>query len=195
MRVLRCSPLQSQHESWSWPFAGKRACRSNAAAHAAFSPHRHGHAHAIGSAPGPDDPCLQTTLSTSTAAEQSLIGGVADDALACVCFTVIIDDIVFPDGRTLMGALGGGGAHLHVQHLVRVDAFKTPSHQVQNCVPVEFPRCAPSGAQSLFGYQLYHEQRARVGLAAGIGIDFPPACTVCANCAAGNCLKLSITRW
>ncbi len=29
--------------------------------------------------------------------------------LACVCFTVILDDIVFPDGRTHMGALGGGG--------------------------------------------------------------------------------------
>lgn len=29
--------------------------------------------------------------------------------LSCVCFTVIIDDIVFPDGRTLMQVLGGGG--------------------------------------------------------------------------------------
>lgn len=27
----------------------------------------------------------------------------------CVAFTVIIDDIVFPDGRSSMGQLGGGG--------------------------------------------------------------------------------------
>lgn len=29
--------------------------------------------------------------------------------LDMVTFTLIIDDIVFPDGQTLMGALGGGG--------------------------------------------------------------------------------------
>lgn len=30
-------------------------------------------------------------------------------ALDCVCFTLIIDDIVLPDGRTCMQQLGGGG--------------------------------------------------------------------------------------
>lgn len=110
MRVLPCSPLQFNYESWPWPSAGKRACRSHAAAHATFSPHRHGHAYASGIALRRDYAHLQTTLSTTTAAEQSLVAGVPKNALAFVCFTVIIDDIVFPDGRTLMGALGGGGA-------------------------------------------------------------------------------------
>lgn len=31
------------------------------------------------------------------------------NTLECVCFTLIVDDIVFPDGRTAMGVLGGGG--------------------------------------------------------------------------------------
>ena len=39
-------------------------------------------------------------------------GPRCDAALSCVCFTVILDDIVFPDGRTLMGVLGGGGAQV-----------------------------------------------------------------------------------
>lgn len=30
--------------------------------------------------------------------------------LDLVAFTLVIDDIVFPDGHTLMGVLGGGGA-------------------------------------------------------------------------------------
>ena len=30
--------------------------------------------------------------------------------LDCVCFTLIIDDIVLPDGQTCMAQLGGGGA-------------------------------------------------------------------------------------
>lgn len=33
----------------------------------------------------------------------------ASAALDAVCFTFIVDDIVFPDGKTLMGVLGGGG--------------------------------------------------------------------------------------
>jgi hypothetical protein len=60
---------------------------------------------------------LRTTLSMATAAQQMPVASPADDALGCVCFTVIIDDIVFPDGKTLMGALGGGGAQLHVWQL------------------------------------------------------------------------------
>ena len=37
-------------------------------------------------------------------------GGSA--GLDAVSFTLIIDDIIYPDGRTLMGVLGGGGAHI-----------------------------------------------------------------------------------
>ena len=127
MRVLPCSPLQFENESWSWPSARKRACRSHVAAHATFSPHNHGHAHAGGSALRPDHAFSQPTLSTTIAAEQSLVARAANDALACVCFTVIIDDIVFPDGRTLMGALGGGGAQLRVQHVVILKALSHAS--------------------------------------------------------------------
>eukprot|EP00955_Chlamydomonas_euryale_P061904 358229-Chlamydomonas_euryale.AAC.9 len=32
------------------------------------------------------------------------------EPLDCVCFTLIIDDIVLPDGRTVMAQLGGSGA-------------------------------------------------------------------------------------
>ena len=46
-----------------------------------------------------------STLTTVSAAR-------AEDsrALDVCCFTVIVDDIVNPDGRTVMGAMGGGGA-------------------------------------------------------------------------------------
>jgi len=40
-------------------------------------------------------------------------GGAA--ALEMVTFTIIIDDIVFPDGRTAMACLGGGGDS-HTRH-------------------------------------------------------------------------------
>ena len=33
----------------------------------------------------------------------------SNGTMDCVCFTLIVDDIVQPDGRTLMCALGGGG--------------------------------------------------------------------------------------
>ena len=32
------------------------------------------------------------------------------DRIECVFFTLIIDDIVFPDGTTCMAQLGGGGS-------------------------------------------------------------------------------------
>lgn len=38
--------------------------------------------------------------------------GESGAALDAVCFTFIVDDIVFPDGRTLMGVLGGGGEYM-----------------------------------------------------------------------------------
>lgn len=62
------------------------------------------------------------------------------DSPSAVCFSLIIDDLVFPDGSTSMGQLGGGGP------------------------------------QSLFGYQLYQSQPARVALAAGVGTDLPKSC-------------------
>ena len=140
MRVLPRSPLPFGDESWSWPSAGKHACRS----HAGFSARRQRHVHASGSASGPERSCLQTTLSTTAAAEQSLIAGAANDALACVCFTVIIDDIVFPDGRTLMGALGGGGAQLHVQHVVLLKALSHASlHKSQFCMSMLTSHAVP----------------------------------------------------
>jgi hypothetical protein len=189
-------PVACQSQCCSWLSSGQRTCRSHAAAHAAFRPNCHGTAHASRRASVPGHPSLQTTLSTTVAAEQSPVTGMADDALACVCFTVIIDDIVFPDGRTLMGALGGGGANLHVQHSVLLKAFTSAFNKEQMCAPMlTFHRCPLSGAQSLFGYQLYHKQRTRVGLAAGIGTDFPPACKVCANCAARICSNLSAGQW
>jgi sugar/nucleoside kinase (ribokinase family) len=52
-----------------------------------------------------------------------------------VAFNIILDDIVFPDGRTAMGVLGG------------------------------------SGPQTAFGMRLWAD---RVGLVAGVGLDFPP---------------------
>ena len=57
-----------------------------------------------------------------------------------VGFTLIVDDIVNPDGKSSMGRLGGGGP------------------------------------QTMWGFQLQRRQAARVGLAAGIGPDVPPAC-------------------
>jgi hypothetical protein len=38
--------------------------------------------------------------------------GGEEDALEMVTFTIIIDDIVFPDGRTSMACLGGGGTYI-----------------------------------------------------------------------------------
>lgn len=38
------------------------------------------------------------------------------------------------------------------------------------------PQLGGGGPQSVFGYQLYHHQPARVGLAAGVGTDFPQPC-------------------
>lgn len=64
------------------------------------------------------------------------------EELELVCFTLIIDDVVFPDGSTRMQLLGGGGP------------------------------------QSLWGYQLARQQRAKVGLAAGVGADLPISCEV-----------------
>lgn len=59
-----------------------------------------------------------------------------DTELSCVCFTVIIDDIIFPNGATLMGVLGGGGeansaaAHIRVAHGARNAAVATHLHIV-----------------------------------------------------------------
>jgi sugar/nucleoside kinase (ribokinase family) len=58
-----------------------------------------------------------------------------------VTFTIIIDDIVFPDGRTSMACLGGGGP------------------------------------QTAFGALLWLPNKERVGLASGVGEDFPASCT------------------
>ncbi|KAG0577584.1 hypothetical protein KC19_5G166500 [Ceratodon purpureus] len=63
-----------------------------------------------------------------------------DAALELVTFTIIIDDIVFPDGRTSMACLGGGGP------------------------------------QTAFGAQLWFSNGERVGLASGVGADFPESC-------------------
>lgn len=63
-----------------------------------------------------------------------------EDAMEMVTFTVIVDDIVFPDGRTSMACLGGGGP------------------------------------QTAFGALLWLSNGERVGLAAGIGTDFPDSC-------------------
>ncbi|GIL78363.1 hypothetical protein Vretimale_7719 [Volvox reticuliferus] len=60
--------------------------------------------------------------------------------MECVCFTLIVDDIVLPHGETVMEVLGGGGP------------------------------------QTLFGYQLVTNQKAVVGLSAGIGPDLPKRC-------------------
>ncbi|XP_024545143.1 uncharacterized protein C16C9.01c [Selaginella moellendorffii] len=60
--------------------------------------------------------------------------------LEMVTFTIIVDDIVYPDGRTAMALLGGGGP------------------------------------QTAFGAQVWTPQDKRIGLAAGIGSDFPGAC-------------------
>jgi hypothetical protein len=47
----------------------------------------------------------RAALSSSSAAAAA----VDTPALDAVCFTLIVDDIVFPDGATAMGVLGGGG--------------------------------------------------------------------------------------
>jgi hypothetical protein len=49
-----------------------------------------------------------TTARAASAAAAAPPGG-ALTALDAVCFTLIVDDIVFPDGATAMGVLGGGG--------------------------------------------------------------------------------------
>lgn len=38
---------------------------------------------------------------------------MTDQELELVCFTLIVDDIVFPDGRACMEVLGGGGKLLN----------------------------------------------------------------------------------
>jgi hypothetical protein len=57
-----------------------------------------------------------------------------------VTFTIIVDDIVYPDGHSAMACLGGGGP------------------------------------QTAFGAKLWFSDSERVGLAAGIGADFPESC-------------------
>jgi hypothetical protein len=57
-----------------------------------------------------------------------------------VTFTIIVDDIVYPDGHSAMACLGGGGP------------------------------------QTAFGAKLWFSDNERVGLAAGIGADFPESC-------------------
>lgn len=46
---------------------------------------------------------------------------MTDQDLELVCFTLIVDDIVFPDGRTCMEVLGGGGKLLNAV----IDAWQT----------------------------------------------------------------------
>eukprot|EP00252_Welwitschia_mirabilis_P028019 TRINITY_DN9924_c0_g1_i1.p1 TRINITY_DN9924_c0_g1~~TRINITY_DN9924_c0_g1_i1.p1 ORF type:complete len:271 (+),score=63.27 TRINITY_DN9924_c0_g1_i1:69-881(+) len=57
-----------------------------------------------------------------------------------VTFTVIIDDIVYPDGHTRMACLGGGGP------------------------------------QTAFGARIWADENDKIGIASGIGSDFPYAC-------------------
>lgn len=80
----------------------------------------------------------------------------------CVCFTVIVDDIVLPHGETVMEVLGGGGEHsMHgpLQH------SKFPAMVLQlTCSP---DANSTSGPQTLFGYQLVTNKSAAVGLSGG----------------------------
>ncbi|KAH9297705.1 hypothetical protein KI387_029387, partial [Taxus chinensis] len=57
-----------------------------------------------------------------------------------VTFTVIIDDIVYPDGHTCMACLGGGGP------------------------------------QTAFGAKIWADDANNIGIASGIGSDFPCPC-------------------
>lgn len=73
--------------------------------------------------------------------------------MECVCFTLIVDDIVLPQGETVMEVLGGGGGFpyvlcFHVGFLFHCRIY----------------RCRRSGPQTLFGYQLVTNQNAAVGL-------------------------------
>lgn len=48
--------------------------------------------------------------------------------LELVCFTLIVDDIVFPDGRTRMGVLGGGGKLLCQRSIGPCSALHSRRH-------------------------------------------------------------------
>lgn len=95
-------------------------------------------------------------------------------AIDCVGFTLIIDDIVRPDGTTYMQQLGGGGQSLLAPPATAVAANKHPG-----CFPttLDRPRPNPStGPQTMLGYQLVSKclgQTAKLGLAAGVGADIP----------------------
>jgi hypothetical protein len=75
-----------------------------------------------------------------------------DRALDCVFFTVIIDDIVMPDGRTSMGQLGGGGPQCICGYQAAAAAMQASS-------------ATPSSAHVC----------PRLGLFAGVGADIPAA--------------------
>ena len=67
--------------------------------------------------------------------------------LDAVAFTLIIDDLVYPDGRTLMGMLGGGGMQIFPAWMsshsrlrqsnptqLAIAAFRQPVAQMAHCI-------------------------------------------------------------
>ncbi len=107
-----------------------------------------------------------------------------------VGFTLIIDDIVRPDGTTYMQQLGGGGECWWVEcirqrgvggwvqggGLFRTVMPHRPQSFTVNCWIVL------TGPQTMFGFQLVsqclgHPPRP-LGLAAGVGSNLPDACKV-----------------
>lgn len=70
-------------------------------------------------------------------------------ALDAVCFTFIVDDIVFPDGRTLMGVLGGGGDFPQVIGLL-ILSISNPTRESglrDTCVPASCYRERPADSR------------------------------------------------
>jgi hypothetical protein len=93
-----------------------RACASHHAPHATVLPLRRSRAAAL--APPRRAACCAhrsaalppRSHAPARAATSAAAAAAADTpALDAVCYTLIVDDIVFPDGATAMGVLGGGG--------------------------------------------------------------------------------------
>ena len=52
--------------------------------------------------------------------------------MECVCFTVIVDDIVLPHGETVMEVLGGGGEH-RLSSVSGSPPSATTAHRCSTC--------------------------------------------------------------
>eukprot|EP00898_Chlorokybus_atmophyticus_P008782 jgi/Chlat1/8905/Chrsp92S08219 len=88
-----------------------------------------------------------------------------EEGLECVVFTLIVDDIVMPDGTTAMAQLGGGGPQTAFGY-----ALWAVNDEVEGAVDGE------GDVDDGVVVRRARRRRARIGLAAGVGEDLPQSC-------------------